>query len=98
MTGNDVWLDFGQLRHAIKNNTVDKLKQILSGFNEECSTYISKTGKKQEIIDRILSALDHWKAEGMTDHWTKAKAIIYQVRTTGLSMADINSTAILQFV
>ncbi|RDB28615.1 E3 SUMO-protein ligase pli1 [Hypsizygus marmoreus] len=83
MTSSDAWLDFEQVRHTIKNNTVDKLKQILSGFNEECGIHISKTGKKQEVIDRIVSALDSWRAANMEDKWMKAKGVIYQVRNTG---------------
>jgi len=73
-----------QVRHTIKNNTVDKLKQILSGFNEECATHVSKTGKKQEVIDRIVAILDQWRLANMEDKWTKAKAVIFQVRNTGL--------------
>lgn len=73
-----------QVRHTIKNNTVDKLKQILSGFNEECATHVSKTGKKQEVIDRIVATLDNWRAANMEDRWTRGKAVIYQVRNTGM--------------
>jgi len=73
-----------QIRHNIKNNTVDRLKQILSGLNEECSTHFSKSGKKQDIIDRISVTLDSWHAGNAEDKFLKAKAIIYQVRNTGM--------------
>ncbi|KAG6885581.1 hypothetical protein C0993_012583 [Termitomyces sp. T159_Od127] len=84
MSSTGVWSDFDAIRHTVKNNTVDKLKQILGGFNEECFTHLVKTGKKQEVIDRIVSTLDEWRAHNMEDRWLKAKAIITQVRNTGM--------------
>ncbi|KAJ7487549.1 PINIT domain-containing protein [Mycena galericulata] len=54
---SDVWSDFDTIRHNIRHNTVDKLKHILAGLNHECGTTFSKTGKKQEIIDKIVSTL-----------------------------------------
>lgn len=63
---------------------MDRLKQIVLGVNDECSTHISKSGKKQEIIDRIVAVFDNWRAGNYTDKWTKAKAIIYQVKNSGL--------------
>ncbi|KAJ7634252.1 PINIT domain-containing protein [Mycena polygramma] len=79
----DVWSDFETIRHTVKQNTVDKLKQILSGLNDECGTGFSKSGKKQEIIDRIVAALDLWRTSSMTDKWIKAKAVVTQVRHHG---------------
>jgi E3 SUMO-protein ligase PIAS1 len=72
------------IRHNIKQNTVDKLKQILSGLNEQCGTNFSKSGKKQEIIDRIVVTLDHWRTGTMTEKWIKAKAVFAQVRYSGM--------------
>jgi len=84
MASSDIWIDFEQIRHNIKNNTVDRLKQILAGLNEECSTHFSKSGKKQEIIDRIVATLDTWKNANVEDKWTKAKTVVHQVRHTGI--------------
>lgn len=72
------------LRHNIKHNTVDRLKQILTGFNEECNTVFFKSGKKQEIIDRIVNQLDLWRQANCADKWLKAKAVLYQVRNSGM--------------
>lgn len=80
----DSWNDFDTLRQGIKHNTVDRLKQIVLGVNDECNTHISKSGKKQEIIDRIVAALDSWRAANCEDKWNKAKAIIYQVKNSGM--------------
>ncbi|KAG7450572.1 uncharacterized protein BT62DRAFT_927854 [Guyanagaster necrorhizus] len=84
MASADPWSEFEIIRHNVKLNTVDKLKQILAGLNDECGVYLPRTGKKQEIIDRIVSTLDNWKAQNYLDKWAKARAILYQVRTFGV--------------
>ncbi|KAG6851171.1 hypothetical protein H0H93_015181 [Arthromyces matolae] len=84
MATYSVWSDFDLIRHSIKNNTVDRLKQILSGFNEECSAHLVKTGKKQEVIDRIVATLDGWRVQNLEDRWLKGKAIIAQVKNSGI--------------
>lgn len=70
------------VRHNVKHNTVDRLKQILNSFNEQCGTNFTKSGKKQELIDRITRELDAWRRQNNTDKWTKAKGILNQVRNT----------------
>ncbi|OCH96086.1 hypothetical protein OBBRIDRAFT_787540 [Obba rivulosa] len=80
MATQSPWADFDTQRHNVKLNTVDRLKQILTGFNDECGTNLTKSGKKQELIDRITRALDTWKQTNDIDKWTKARAIMQQVR------------------
>ncbi|KAF5385421.1 hypothetical protein D9757_005325 [Collybiopsis confluens] len=84
MAANDVWTDFEVLRHNVKLHTVDRLKQILGGFNDECGTHFSKSGRKQDIIDRIVHTIDSWKQSNAVEKWLKAKAILYQVRNSGI--------------
>jgi len=72
------------LRHTVKHNTVDKLKQILTGFNDQCQTAFVKSGKKQDLIDRIVTQMDAWRQSNNIEKWTKAQAILYQVRTSGV--------------
>ncbi|KAF8807349.1 hypothetical protein BYT27DRAFT_7164840 [Phlegmacium glaucopus] len=91
MANSDAWLDFEAIRHNIKNNTVDRLKHILSGLNEECGMHFAKSGKKQEIIDRIVTVLDTWRSTSQEEKWIKAKAVIYQVRNTGIYSASNNN-------
>ncbi|KAF6766173.1 PINIT domain-containing protein [Ephemerocybe angulata] len=83
MASSDVWTDFDQMRHSVKQNTVDRLKQIITGFNEECGTNLSKSGKKQDIIDRIVLQLEQWRMTRVDDKWLKAKNILSQVRSFG---------------
>lgn len=72
------------LRHNIRLNTVDRLKQIVNGLNEECFLSLSKSGRKQELIDRVVDVLGRWKMENNIDRWNKARAVINQIRNSGL--------------
>jgi hypothetical protein len=71
------------LRHKTSHNTVDKLKHIITGLNDECNANLPKTGKKQELIERINSLLDGWKSAGNLAQWTRAKAVLYAIRNSG---------------
>ena len=88
------------LRHNVKSNTVERLKQILTGFNEECYTNCTKSGKKQDLIDRITHEMDAWRNNNNVERWVKGRAIINQVRTTGwcvdatLSYAPLDALAL----
>jgi E3 SUMO-protein ligase PIAS1 len=42
-----------------------------------------KSGKKQELIERIVDVLDQWRRGNNEDRWAKARAIVAQVRNTG---------------
>ncbi|KAI9065812.1 hypothetical protein FKP32DRAFT_1646795 [Trametes sanguinea] len=83
MANQDVWADFETLRHNLKSNKVEQLKQILTGFNDECYTNLTKTGKKQDLIDKITRELDNWRRSLSVEQWQKAKAIMQRVRQTG---------------
>lgn len=72
------------LRVNVRHNTVDRLKQIIAGFNDECWTMLSKSGKKQDLIDRILNALNEWRVSSNVDKWNKARSVLYQVRNSGM--------------
>jgi len=63
---------------------VDRLKQILSGFNDECQAILFKSGKKQDLIDRIVSQLDQWRQANDADKWIRAKAVLHLVRNSGM--------------
>ena len=71
------------LRHNVKSNTVERLKQILTGFNEECYTNCTKSGKKQDLIDRITAELDRIRYSGQVEPWKRARAVLHRVRTNG---------------
>lgn len=71
------------LQVVVRSNTVDRLKHIITGFNEECGTALSKSGKKQDLIERINRQLESWRMSQQADKFTKGKAVIHQVRTSG---------------
>ncbi|TDL28606.1 hypothetical protein BD410DRAFT_862701 [Rickenella mellea] len=77
------WNDFDQVRHSIKNYTVDRLKQIITGLSEGCGAMIAKSGKKQDLIDRITQTLDTYRTGQHTERWNRARGVIYQVQRTG---------------
>lgn len=45
--------------------------------------HMAKSGKKQELIDRIVDVLDQWRRANNEDRWAKARAIVAQVRNVG---------------
>jgi E3 SUMO-protein ligase PIAS1 len=45
---------------------------------------LSKSGKKQDLIDRILNSLNEWRASSNIDKWNKARSVLYQVRNSGM--------------
>ncbi|KAI0825049.1 PINIT domain-containing protein [Trametes gibbosa] len=83
MANQDAWADFETLRHNLKSNKVEQLKQILTGLNEECHTNLTKSGKKQDLIDKITRELDQWRRSESAEYWMRAKGIMQRVRQTG---------------
>ncbi|KAL5535410.1 PLI1 [Sanghuangporus sanghuang] len=78
------WSDFDNYRHSVKSNTVDRLKQIITGLAEENGVSISKSGKKQELIEKILNELDRYRYSRQVENWARARAVLNQVRTSGM--------------
>ncbi|KAK7694737.1 hypothetical protein QCA50_001925 [Cerrena zonata] len=85
MDRTDPWGDFETIKHNVKHNIVDKLKLILGRLNAECHANLTKTGKKQEIIDKITNKLDIWRRANDVNSWVKAKNILIEVRNGGYS-------------
>lgn len=81
MSATDIWADFETVRHNVKLNTVERLKQIILTLNEQCGTSFTKSGKKQELIDRITRELDLWRRTNNVDRWIKAKTVLSQARS-----------------
>lgn len=45
--------------------------------------HLPRSGKKQELIDRIVDSLDQLRRNMSEEQWTKAKAVVLQVRHNG---------------
>ncbi|KAH9968782.1 PINIT domain-containing protein [Russula dissimulans] len=94
MSAVDPWSDFEGLKVNVRHNTVDRLKQIIAGFNDECWTMLSKSGKKQDLIDRILNSLSEWRASSNVDKWNRARGVLYQVRNSGMWRGPAHSASV----
>jgi len=77
-------LNAQQIRDVVSSRfTVDKLKTIITAVNDECFAGISKTGKKQDLINRLSIWLDTLRNSNMGDKWQSARNIINSVRNNG---------------
>jgi E3 SUMO-protein ligase PIAS1 len=63
----------------VRSNIVERLKYIITGLNDECSVSISKTGKKNDLIERITRQFDSWRIAKNEAAFTRAKAIVNRV-------------------
>ncbi len=52
-----------------------------------------KSGKKQDLIERITGQLDKMRYTHLADKWDKARAVIYQVKNTGGQVSTFCSYA-----
>lgn len=84
------WQDLYEYIANGRNNTIDKLKRIIDGINDECHAIrpIPKHGKKQDLIDRICNEMNDWHAKHSTENYAHAKEVIVQVRDTGRSVCS----------
>lgn len=78
MTTPSVWSDFEHVVGELRSLTVVYLKHVISGFLDEGVASLPRTGKKGEIMDRIVRALRLLQTTGQTDKWIKARAVILQ--------------------
>ncbi|KAH8835711.1 PINIT domain-containing protein [Flagelloscypha sp. PMI_526] len=83
MAQPNVFADFEGIRSLIPVFTVERLKHVMQGLNDECHARLSKTGKKQELIDRIQSQMADWRNRNATAAWASAKTVINHVRQHG---------------
>lgn len=70
-------------KNLLRLNTVAKLQTIINGWSAQCRVMLTKSGKKQDLIDRMMRQLDQWKEQNNVDKWLKAKAVLDQVKETG---------------
>jgi E3 SUMO-protein ligase PIAS1 len=61
--------------------TVVSLKTVITGFGEETVVNLSKGGRKSELQERIIGALNVLHSGGKVEKWQKARAVILQARS-----------------
>lgn len=64
---------------SIRQNTVDRLKTLITALNSACFLAIPKSGKKQDHIDRIRANLEDMRVRHDSDKWSAARAVILRM-------------------
>ncbi|KAJ6627721.1 PINIT domain-containing protein [Mycena sp. CBHHK59/15] len=78
----DIWADLNVICSSLPYITVADLKYIILGVNDECGTHMTRSGKKQDLVDRLSVQFASWKSAKLADNWVRAKAVISQIRAT----------------
>ncbi|KAF7349619.1 E3 SUMO-protein ligase pli1 [Mycena sanguinolenta] len=82
---DDVWAELDAVSKTLCYSTAIVLKQIIVSLNLQCETRMARSGKKQDIVDRLRAQLATWKATNNVSKWKTAKAIIDEYRPPALS-------------
>ncbi|GJJ13896.1 hypothetical protein Clacol_008153 [Clathrus columnatus] len=93
MNTSGPWEGFENEKNRLRFNTVAKLQTIITGWGEQCRALLTKSGRKQDLVDRMIRQLDQWKEQNNIDKWLKAKAVLDQVRETGHDVIPSQSLA-----
>ncbi|KAJ7093396.1 PINIT domain-containing protein [Mycena belliarum] len=71
-----VWSELDATCKAFPYGTVADLKQIILSINNQCGTHMIRSGRKQELVDRLSMQLGAWKSNNDFAKWMAAKPII----------------------
>ncbi|KAF7348863.1 hypothetical protein MVEN_01406400 [Mycena venus] len=86
------WVDLDAVSKALPFGTALALKQIIISLNTECGTHMTRTGKKQDLVDRLRAQFAIWKSTNNVARWRTAKAIIDEIKLPVASfMPDVAS-------
>ncbi|KAJ7282482.1 PINIT domain-containing protein [Mycena rebaudengoi] len=78
----DVWSGLGGICNELPYKTVAELKNIIVGINEECDVHLTRTGKKQLLVDRLRIQFVTWQSANLVEKWRGAKRVIEQIGST----------------
>ncbi|KAJ7101987.1 PINIT domain-containing protein [Mycena epipterygia] len=93
-SGN-VWTELTAVCNALPYGTVADLKHIILSINNECGTHMTRSGKKQELVDRLRTQFMAWQNNNNMATWIVAKAIIDQIRLPVASFMPVTPTAVM---
>ncbi|KAJ6451773.1 PINIT domain-containing protein [Mycena sanguinolenta] len=79
LSGN-VWMELDAVSKSLCYSTAIVLKQIIVSLNLQCETRMTRSGKKQDLVDRLRAQLATWKVTNNVSKWKTAKAIIDEFR------------------
>ncbi|KAJ7615515.1 PINIT domain-containing protein [Roridomyces roridus] len=77
---SSTWAEMKAVSDGLPSLTVVGLKDIISGINTACRTSMSKSGRKQELIDRLRDTFAFWRTSDTGNNWRIAKTIIEQAQ------------------
>ncbi|KAJ7446598.1 PINIT domain-containing protein [Mycena latifolia] len=78
-SGN-VWAELDATCNALPYGTIAELKHIILSLNNECGTHMTRSGKKQDLVDRLCLQLGAWKSNNNMARWMTAKTIMDQFK------------------
>ncbi|KAJ7155119.1 PINIT domain-containing protein [Mycena filopes] len=73
---SSTWTELDAVSKALPYGTAVDLKQIIITLNTECGTHMARSGKKQDLVDRLRAQFSSWKGTNSVARWRTAKAII----------------------
>ncbi|KAJ7813780.1 PINIT domain-containing protein [Mycena olivaceomarginata] len=85
------WTDLDAVSKALPSATAVALKQIIISLNMECGTHMIRSGKKQDLVDRLRAQFATWKSTNNIARWKTAKAIIDEARLPVAAYMPITS-------
>ncbi|KAF7348866.1 hypothetical protein MVEN_01406700 [Mycena venus] len=86
------WVDLDAVSKALPFGTALALKQLIISLNTECGTHMIRTGRKQDLVDRLRAQFATWKSTNNVARWRTAKAIIDEIKLPVASfMPDVAS-------
>ncbi|KAK7059967.1 E3 SUMO-protein ligase pli1 [Favolaschia claudopus] len=74
------WADVDAVSKALPYGTAVDLKQIIISLNTECGTHMLRSGRKQELVDRLRDQFATWKRTNNVASWKRAKGLIDAIR------------------
>ncbi|KAJ7309424.1 PINIT domain-containing protein [Mycena albidolilacea] len=89
------WTDLDAVSKALPSATAVALKQIIISLNMECGTHMIRSGKKQDLVDRLRAQFATWKSTNNIARWKTAKAIIDEARLPVAAYMPITSMSSL---
>ncbi|KAJ6523984.1 PINIT domain-containing protein [Mycena capillaripes] len=78
-SGN-IWTELDAVCKALPYGTALDLKQVIVSINTECGTHMLRSGRKQDLIDRLHGQFTTWKNTKDVAKWRVARTIIDSIR------------------
>jgi E3 SUMO-protein ligase PIAS1 len=80
---------FQAVSNALPYGTAVDLKQIILAINTRCGTNMIRSGRKQDLVDRLRGQFATWKNTNNVATWKTAMAIIDGIRLPVASFVSL---------